>query len=241
MLLSALVGVSLLANAATLPAEASSGSYLRDLDLDGKYRIFVAGDSNSSESGSAALGRTNWVAWIQREDLLPKVRALLNERVEASENVVWMNGSVPGWACVGTFWSLNNSSVASDMAANNQADAILVTAGTNDLQSFNATPQTVVDCYRTMQVAAARVGMAFFVATTPPVFPPFPNADSWNQTIGELNALIRATFDPRITIDFDSGFTADMFPAIGNGRHINDDGEKLRARRVTDTLTAAQL
>lgn len=241
MLLSALVGVALLASPATVTGDASSNGFLTDMDLDGKYRIFVIGDSNTADTGSAALGRTSWVGWIQRDDLLHKVRALLNERVEASEDVVWMNGSLPGWACVSTFWGGNSGLAEIHVASLHQADAVIVSAGTNDLQVFNATPQAVVDCYRNMQAAAAEAHMAFFVATTPPVYPPCADAESWNQASSELNALVRSTFDPRIVIDFDSGFTADMFPANGNGRHVNDDGEKLRARRVADTLSAAQL
>ena len=238
MLLSALVGVALLASPVSVTGEASSNPVLTDVDRDGKYRIFVIGDSNTADT--RASGRTSWVGWIQRNHMLHKLRVRLNERREASEDIVWFNGAINGWACVSTFWGGNFGLVEIRQAAKHQADAVIVTAGTNDLQMHHASPQAVVDCYRNMQAAAAEAHMAFFVATTPPVYPPYADAEAQNRASSELNALIRATFDPRIVIDFDSGFTADMFPPRGNGRHLNDEGEKLRARRVAKTLTAAQ-
>ena len=238
MLLSALVGVVLLASPVSVTGKASPNPVLTDVDRDGKYRIFVIGDSNTADTAKSK--RTSWVGWIQRDHLLHKIRVRLNAKREASEDIVWFNGAINGWACVSTFWGGNFGLVEIHQAALHQADAVIVSAGTNDLQMHHATPQAVVDCYRNMQAAAAKAHMAFFVATTPPVYPPYADAEAQNRASSELNALIRATFDPRIVIDFDSGFTADMFPPIGNGRHLNDDGEKLRARRVAKTLTAAQ-
>ncbi len=241
VLLSLIAGVVLSASPAAIGGMPSG--LLTDHDSDGEYRIFVIGDSNSADNGpNGPLPRTSWVGWTQRDGLLPRIQALLDDEVEASEKVVWKNGAISGWSCVGTTPSGKNNGLAWMFAALwNHADAVIVSAGTNDLQVFNATPRAVVDCYQQMQASAAEAHMAFFVATTPPVYPPYPDAAASNHVIGELNALIRATFDPRIVIDFDSGFTADMFPPIGNGRHVNDDGQKLRARRVAERLTAAQL
>jgi lysophospholipase L1-like esterase len=228
--------VNALAMAALLAAPRASP--LIDNDNDGIYRISVAGDSNSAD-GPMGKWRTSWVGWIQKEHLLRHVRVLrVGSGTAGPENVDWSNGSIPGWSCIKARWGANNGQVWVGSSANGHADAIIVAAGTNDLGGPSVTPEQVVECYSGMQSEARQRGIAFFVATTPPVYPPYPDSGAYNERIKTLNALIRSTFDPGAVIDFDSGFSREMFLAAG-GQHLNDAGQKLRAERVAAALSAA--
>lgn len=218
---------------------------LTDYDADGSYRLTVAGDSNSSMDSMAEF-RTSWVNWLQSENLLPQVHALKNG-TETRENLVWSNGSVVGWSCVGTTtWGANNGLAWVNSAhINNHADGILVVAGTNDLLGEGAMPQDVINCYLNMQAAAEADNMDFFVATTPPVYPPWSNgliasADDANALIDQLNALVRSTFSASVVVDFDSGFYDTSLYLNGMGLHFNDTGQQMRAQRVLTMLKAAQ-
>ena len=224
--------------AAPAPGSCPTDATITDRDGDGTYRMSAIGDSNTVAYANA-LPRTSWVDWFQTMALLPQVHALSNGIVTL-ENVVWTNSAVVGWACVGTFFGLNKGLAWIGSSGGNHADGVVVAAGTNDLENFSATPQDVVNCYLAMQSAAEIDGIDFFVATTPPVYPPYPDADTWNEVTSQLNALVRATFDPKIVVDFDTGFTADMYLPTGNGRHLDDTGEQLRAQRVAAVLGAVQ-
>ncbi|HUL99170.1 MAG TPA: GDSL-type esterase/lipase family protein, partial [Mycobacterium sp.] len=198
--------------------------------------VTVIGDSNSAPLQS----RISWVERIQNENLLPQVHAVANGTQELAD-VEWFNSAIVGWACVGTWWGIN-SGLAWVGSASTQSDVIVVSAGTNDLQAFGATPQEVLDCYGNMQDAATMANVAMFVATTPPVYPPYMNAEGdaayWNQQISALNTLVRASFDPAQVIDFDTGMSPEMY--LGDGRHLNDTGQQLRAQRVATAIKAAQ-
>jgi hypothetical protein len=220
------------------PGACPTDATITDRDGDGSYRLTAIGDSNTVPEADYR-SRTSWVDWFQTMNLLPQVQALKNG-VETLENVVWTNGAVRGWSCVSTLLGSNDGLVWIGSSYDNHADGVVVAAGTNDLEGFNATPQDVVNCYLGMQSAAEMDGLDFFVATTPPVYPPYPDADTWNELTSQLNALVRLTFDAKIVIDFDTGFTPDMYLSTGNGRHLNDIGEQLRAQRVAIVVNTAQ-
>lgn len=215
-----------------------SAGCLEDVDANGTYTIAVIGDSNS-----AALDwRTTWVQLVQDDHLLPELRVASGDAV-VTVPVAWDNASLVGFSCVGELAGLSRGFTYATAAIYNHADAIVLALGTNDLQSdvAPAPPADVVACYRAVAAAAEKAGVSLFVATTPPVYPPWLNgtggAEYWNAETAALNARVRAAFDPSRVIDFDSGFTADMYV---DGRHLNAVGQQLRARRAARTIAASQ-
>jgi GDSL-like lipase/acylhydrolase family protein len=206
---------------------------LVDRNHDGNYQVGIIGDSNTSLGGS----RTSWVTFVEDESLLPQVHAL-SGRSMTLEPTVWSSAAIVGFSCVANFNGKESGVAFTTSAVNGGVDAIVSALGTNDLVGQLATPEEVVSCYRDMQAAAAIGNVPFFVATTPPVYPPHPDADYWNGLTSQLNALVRATF--KGVIDFDTGFTPDMYLDDGTGLHLNDAGQHLRAERVVAAIKAAQ-
>jgi hypothetical protein len=206
---------------------------LIDRNNDGTYQIGIIADSNTSLSGA----RTSWVTFIENESLLPNLH-VLREKAVTLEPVAWNSAALVGFSCVAEFNGKEAGVAWTNSMVKGGVDAIVSALGTNDLKGEFATPGEVVGCYLDMQAAAASSNVPFFVATTPPVYPPYPDAEHWNDLTSQLNALVRATFVG--VIDFDTGFTPDMYLEGGGGRHLNDAGEHLRAERVVAVIKASQ-
>jgi lysophospholipase L1-like esterase len=116
-----------------------------------------------------------------------------------------------------------------EQAKDQMADALLVALGTNDIRVLQRTPEQIVACLVDMSVAA--LPLRTFIATLPPDF------EFADQTvIQDTNQLIRDTFDAENILDFDSGFTEDLFR---DPVHLNDAGQLLRAQRARQKLAAA--
>jgi len=211
---------------------------LYDNNDDGQYKIGVVADSNSVVAPDI---RISWVTVV--ESSLPTVFAQKNG-ARTEEPLAWQNGALIGFSCVRPFngqWGTVEAGVAwaRQMVIYNAVDAIFLAVGTNDLEGDLATPEQVIQCYKDVKAVADEANLAFFVATTPPVYDPFPDAASWNVTIDALNELVRENFDPRFIVDFHNGFTPDMYLDT-DGRHLNDIGEQLRAQRAQTVIEALE-
>jgi lysophospholipase L1-like esterase len=108
-------------------------------------------------------------------------------------------------------------------------DVVVAAFGTNDVQVLHAAPATIVACYRALVATAAPARV--LVATTPPMYPPMPD---WEADVAAVNAALHAAFPPEQLIDFHDGFPRALF--LPDGIHLNDAGQRERARRVVAAL-----
>lgn len=179
-----------------------------DADGDGVYRLACLGDSNTAR---------HWPMWTWCEQFA----ALVADRYVTVSNL-----AVHG-ATVSSAPSPSRADTQMDAALAAGVDAVLAAFGTNDAL-WGSAPAGIRDAYLALEARARADGLAFFVATTPPII-------GCPQCTAETNALLRDAFADCL-IDFDTGFTATYF--IADGVHLNQAGQNLRALRAYEALGA---
>lgn len=190
---------------------------LVDFDQDATMRIGCAGDSNT-------LGPD---AWCERAaPLMPVATVVKGAEVLVEPTQFVKRGFVGAPVCQGI------GEAFAAMLVEQGADVVVAAFGTNDLIAHGHTPAEVVDCYEATRDFLGQ--RQLFVALTPPVHPPFPDAAAHNLLIDELNALLRAAFPAERIVDFHDGFTPDLYAS--DGLHFNAAGQQKRAERAVEAL-----
>lgn len=182
-----------------------------DLNGDGRYVLGCVGDSNTSPQP----GLRKWCEIIR--DRLP------------DPDFVTVNVSVAG-ATVNPnlhFDSDATQQMAQVLNGSPAPDAVLLAFGTNDALQLR-TPVQIRDAYLAQATTAEAAGIAFYVATTPPLVQcgACPNIEAHN-------VLLRDAFGDAI-VEFFAGFTPEHF--FQDGYHVNAAGQELRATRVVDVI-----
>ncbi len=176
-----------------------------DVDGDGLYRLACLGDSNTAPFWPARK-------WCEQ------LSGLLLDRHFATLNLAVPGATVTSTPAAGAGAQL-------DAALASGVDAVVAAFGTNDV-FWGRRPTEIRDAYLALAARAAAAGLAFYVATTPPIVGGCP-------ACAETNELLRAAFPGRV-LDFDTGFTARHF--VRDGYHVNQDGQDLRALRAAELL-----
>jgi lysophospholipase L1-like esterase len=183
-----------------------------DVNGDGAYVLGCVGDSNTVPRP----GQWDWCAQLAAKIDDPDFR-VVNVAVSGATVVV-----------PNRFYDSDAAQQMDDVLAL-QADAVVLSFGTNDLFQGRS-PLEIHDAYLAREAQALAAGVAFFVATTPPIAncggPSCP-------AILASNGLLRTSFAGRI-VEFFDGFLAAHFYA--DGFHVNPDGHALRAERAFATL-----
>ena len=190
-----------------------------DVNGDGVWRLGCVGDSNTMVLPNLRPG------WCE----------LLRDALDDPDLEI-VNVAVKG-ATVVTPNALFTSDATQQMAAvlPAQPDAVVLAFGTND-RFAGSTPQQIEDAYETQAGVAADAGVAFYVATTPPVGGCIGGGAGLPcARIAEQNALLRAAFAPNV-LEFDDGFSTPHF--FDDRIHLNTAGQTLRAERALDVLAA---
>lgn len=184
-----------------------------DLNGDGVYRLGCLGDSNTS----AVLG--------------PRWCEMVHEAVGVAEfeivNVAQAGATVTPSAGAGPD---ADAQMATVLAL--EPDAVVLAFGTND-RLLGRAPAAIHDAYRVQAANAAAAGVAFFVATTPPLGGCVGVAC---PLVFELNAMLHATFGAAV-LEFFDGFTGQYMNR--DGIHVNPAGQALRAERALAVLAPA--
>lgn len=189
-----------------------------DTDGDGVWRLGCVGDSNT----------------MLLPDLRPGWCEIVRDALDDPDFAV-VNVAVQG-ATVVTPNTLFTSDATQQMAQvlPQRPDAVVLAFGTND-RFAGSTPQAIEAAYETQAAVAAQAGVAFYVATTPPVGGCIAGGTGLPcARIAEQNGLLRAAFGGRV-LEFADGFP-DPQLFFDDRIHLNADGQLLRAERALDVL-----
>jgi lysophospholipase L1-like esterase len=181
-----------------------------DANGDGVYRLGCVGDSNTS-----AIHGPRWCELLEDAIGVAAFEIVNVAQVGATVTPAVRSGpdAAAQMATVLTF----------------EPDAVVLAFGTND-RMLGRSPVEIHDAYVVEAARAAEAGVAFFVATTPPLGGCVGEAC---PRIFELNALLRATFGSAV-LEFFTGFTGEhMHP---DRIHVNAAGQALRAERALAVL-----
>lgn len=181
-----------------------------DVNGDGVYRLGCVGDSNTS-----AIHGPRWCELLQ--EALGVAGFEIVNVAQVGATVTPSVRSRPEAA----------SQMATVLAL--EPDAVALAFGTND-RMLGRTPAEIHDAYVVQAATAAAAGVAFFVATTPPLG---GCVGEECPRIFELNAMLHATFGATV-LEFFAGFTGEhMHP---DRIHVNAAGQALRAERALAVL-----
>lgn len=183
-----------------------------DVNGDGAYVLGCVGDSNTVSRPAQG----DWCAQLHAKIADPDFR-VVNVAVSGATVVV-----------PNRFYDSDAAQQMDEVLAL-QPDAVVLSFGTNDLFQGRS-PLEIHDAYVAREARAVAAGVAFFVATTPPI----ANCGGLScPAILASNGLLRPTFAGRI-VEFFDGFLATYFHA--DGFHVNPAGHALRAERAFATL-----
>lgn len=188
-----------------------------DVDGDGVWRLGCVGDSNTMVLPGVRPG------WCE----------LLRDTL-GDPDLEIVNVAVQG-ATVVTPNVLFSSDATQQMAAalSEKPDAVVLAFGTND-RFAGSTPQQIEAAYEAQADVAAAAGVAYYVATTPPLGGCIGGgAGVPCLQIAEQNELLRAAFAPNV-LEFEDGFSTPHF--FDDRIHLNAAGQALRAERALDVL-----
>jgi len=189
-----------------------------DADRDGTIRIACLGDSRTD-----AHFDPNIPSWCER---LPTLRPTQKCSGKA------LPLTTRNYAVSGTEVTVVAFQQEARALAPPTADALVVAFGVNDLY-LGATVEEVIVMYKAL--IRKGQGRPVFIATTPPAYlGESDNAKRLNKSIERLNETVRSTFPASRVVDFDTGFTADLY--IWDGLHGSNAMEALMASRVADAL-----
>lgn len=186
-----------------------------DANGDGVWRLGCVGDSNTA----LQPGFAKWC------DLL---RDAIDDPDFAVSNVAVAGATV-------TANKQFDSDATQQMAEvlSQQPDAVVLAFGTND-RFQGRTPEQVEAAYEVQADVAAQAGVAFYVATTPPLGRCIAGATGLPcSRIPEQNALLRTAFGANVLEFFADFSTAHFFD---DRIHLNAIGQALRAERALDVL-----
>src|SRR3989344_448252 len=189
-----------------------------DQNHDGRITVVCHGDSNT-QAGGVSIGD----GWCER------LWGMIN-----SVNLPTINRGIGGTTISDTGkYFLGVESYAghriADSLLNDHPDAMVLAFGAVDLM-FGAITTDIVSEYARQKVNAETHGVKTFIALTPYFATSYSNYETLNVKVGELDALIRATFPSGDILDFNSNvLPADYF---SDGLHLNDSGQFKRASVV---------
>jgi len=191
-----------------------------DADGDGTIRIACLGDSRTDAHFDPNIPR-----WCER---LPNLRP--TQRCGSkSLPLVTKNVAVSGVQVTVVAFRQETEALSDP-----PADALVVAFGINDVSNGKIVEELIV-VYKAMVKMSQ--GRPVFIATTPPAYVGLLDADrveKLNAIVDRLNALVRSTFPPSRVIDFDTGFSRDLY--MPDGVHGNDAMEALMTKRVAAAL-----
>jgi lysophospholipase L1-like esterase len=191
-----------------------------DADGDGTIRIACLGDSRTDAHFDPNIPR-----WCE---LLPIARPT---QQCGSKTLPLVTKNVAVSAVQVTVVAFRQEALALSVPP---ADALVVAFGINDVSNGRIVEELIV-VYKAM--VAKSQGRPVFIATTPPAYVGLLDAEKvekLNAVIERLNAVIRSTFPPSRVIDFDTGFSRDLYTF--DGVHGNDAMEALMAKHVVAAL-----
>jgi lysophospholipase L1-like esterase len=191
---------------------------------DGVLTIAIVGDSNTWPGWPPPDGHSRWGQFLSARAVTP---AGGTRRPLVLRGVSVDPADYTFAACTHPLLGggLDN---ARRLLAPGDVDVLVIALGTNDLK-YGTMPAATVDCLRKIVTLAHDAGARSLVATVPPIHDPTVDA----ALVPTTNALIRAWFPARDVIDFDSGFRARLYL---DHVHLNDAGQRLRARRAAEAL-----
>lgn len=181
----------------------------RDVNGDGVFRLACLGDSNTVPL--PALGIVKWCEML--------AAAIDDPRFEIV-NLGWGGATV----CPNLKFA-SDAAQQMDAALAADVDAVVLAFGTNDRLQGRSVDE-IVDAYGLQASVAAEAGVAFFVATTPPM------GGCSGEGCAQLFALHERLEDAYAghAIDFFTGFAEDDFKP--DRIHLNDAGQARRAERA---------
>jgi lysophospholipase L1-like esterase len=103
---------------------------------------------------------------------------------------------------------------------------VVLAFGTNDLR-YGSSPRAVARRYQALRRRAEAGGAVVYLALTPPVLPPDPDAERIAREVTRLNLMLRETWPSSRLLDFHTGFGPGDFES--DGVHVSDAGQRKRA------------
>ncbi len=175
-----------------------------DVNGDGIYRLGCVGDSNTVHLATRA-------GWCER----------LRARIGDPDFEV-VNVAVAGATVTPNLLFDSDATQQMEEVLLHAPDAVVLAFGTNDVfQGRSAL--AIHDAYLAQEATSQQAGIAFYVATTPPIGTcPCP-------AIGLGNMMLHETFGDR-ALEFNDGFTSEYFGP--DGYHLSELGRELRAERA---------
>lgn len=190
-----------------------------DADGDGVWRLGCIGDSNTMFLPQL---RPGWCELL-RDALGDPDLEIVNVAVQGA-TVVTPN-----------LYFSSDATQQMAQALAQRPDAVVLAFGTND-RFQGRTPQQIEAAYEAQAEVAAAAGVAFYVATTPPLGGCIGGGGGLPcARIAEQNALLRTAFAPHV-LEFSDGFSTSHF--FDDDIHLNATGQALRAERALDVLVA---
>jgi lysophospholipase L1-like esterase len=196
---------------------------LPDVDHDGVREILFIGDSNTHFLPCAYP-----LQWQGRHD--PNVLRAYDEGVLGTTAHWWLDGKV-----------------LLDRMSRDQPDAVVVALGTNDVGQL-IEPSDVVRDLLDLYNQAEYAHLRGYVATVPPVYDPEsldPDKNTLlNDSIRDVNIMLRALLPPGRVVDFDSWMPAEWtagimttnLQGVRDGIHLGCEGHRIRADFIDGLL-----
>jgi lysophospholipase L1-like esterase len=183
-----------------------------DRNGDGNVTLVCIGDSNTDKGPKP--NSTKWCEFLGQ--LHPDWKTVNN-------GVSWAKAAGDCFFC--------GQTMVGSVLATTPADIIILALGTNDTQQQ---PEAVVDALLSLRERAARKKAEVFVATIPPVFPPYPGHEERMEHIKAANALLAQRVPPNRLVDFFSDMRReDFYP---DGLHLTASGQRKRAAAAEQAL-----